>query len=202
MYNDFEYLYMVRMQDSDAIEFMQKKFSKLVWKKAHILYKSRFPIGLTLDDLYQEGSIGLHNALFGFNEDKKVGLAHYVQLCVESSIKSAIRKSNGKAYSMLNPDFSLDMAISEDKSLFLHEVIGDDSFASDPEKMSHYLDAKKVEEEVMKLLNPLELDVYKMRDLGFSYRDIATNFNLTEKKVDNILQKIKRLMVKASKKLL
>lgn len=192
MYNDFEYLYMVRTQDSDSLNFMLEKFNKLIWKRAHTYFNQRRPVGISVEDLYQEGSLGLVNALYSYNESMSVGLAYYIQLCVESTMKSIIRKSKGKSFSLLNPDHSLDMTISEDNALFLHDVVADESFRSSPTKMSQYYYALEVEKSVIDSLSKTEAFIYIMREKGHSYKDISLYVQLSEKNVDNILQKIKR----------
>lgn len=199
MYNDFEYLYMIRTQDRDALEFMFEKFNKLVWKRAHMFFVQRKPIGISVDDLYQEGLISLNAALYSYDESINVGLAYYIQLCVESSMKSLIRKSRGKSYGLLNTEYSLDMTISEDNALFLHDVVADRSFNNDPLKMSEYLEAKKIENKVLLKSDDVEVKIYKMRESGYSYQEISKVVNLSEKKVDNKLQKIKRALNNESK---
>lgn len=194
MYNDFEYLYMIRTQDRDALEFMFEKFNKLIWKRAHTYFIQRRPIGITVDDLYQEGLISLHTAFYSYDESMEVGLAYYIELCVESSMKSLIRKSRGKSYGLLNTEYSLDMSISEDNALFLHDVVADKSFINDPIKMSDYLEAKKIEKKVLLKADDVEVKIYKMRESGYSYSEISKVVNLSEKKVDNLLQKMKRAL--------
>lgn len=199
MYNDFEYLYMIRTQDKDALDYMFEKFNKLVWKRAHTFFAQRKPVGISVEDLYQEGLISLHSALYSYNETIDVGLAYYIQLCVESSMKSLVRKSRGKSYGLLNSEYSLDMSISDDNALFLHDVVADKTFTNDPLKMSDYFEAKSIEKTVLKNSDDIEVLIYRMRESGYSYSEISEVVKLSEKKIDNKLQKIKRALNKGSK---
>ena len=47
---------------------------------------------------------------------------------------------------------------------------------------------------IYKQLNPLEKEILKLKLRGFKYFDIANKLNITKKKVDNTLIKIKKII--------
>lgn len=192
MYNDYEHLYMIRQRDNDAIEHMYERYHRLIWKRSHDFCKRYVLAGAVVEDLHQEGAISFIDALYSYDEALNVGLAYYVQICVESAIKSALRKLRSKSYGLLDTSLSLDMAITEDRSLFLYDVIADTKFQRDPLRMSHYYEALRIQQRVFKMLTDDEIRIYTLRENGYSYKDIAYALKLTEKKIDNILQKVKR----------
>lgn len=194
MINDFEYLYMIRQHDEDAFFAVLDKFNRLIWKRAHDLLMAQKPQGIVAADLYQEGFIGFYESLYSFNESKEVGFAFYVNLCVVSCIKTALRKCRGQSYRLLDNRFSFDMAISEDESLFLADVVESDHQRYNPQFMAVYYEAEQILEGILRSLTPLEQHVYRLRDLGYSYQEIAQQLDITPKHVDNIIQKVRRKM--------
>lgn len=195
MFNDFEYLYMARMNDESALRILFQRYQNLIWKRAHEFFLSRAPIGTVVEDLFQEGTIGFYDSLYSYDESMNVGLAYYIQLCVESSIRTYIRKCRSKSYTLLDSKNSLDMTISEDQNLFLIDMVMDQSFQTDPVRMYYYLEAKRVEAQVLSMLTEVERMIYKLKYEGYSYRYIAQKLGKSEKYVDNTLQKIKRILL-------
>lgn len=194
MIGDFEYLYMIRKNDEDALEIMMDKFDRLVWSRAHFYFNMYRPQGISVQDLYQEGRIALYESFFSYQEERNVGLAYYIDLCVSSRIKTELRRCRGYSYRMLDTSYSLDMSISEDGSLCLGDLVSDDNIKSDPARMSHYFEAKEILNKIYSGLSDLEKEICQLRQDGFSYNEIALLLKIEAKKVDNVVQKVRRLV--------
>ncbi|HEY4537993.1 MAG TPA: sigma-70 family RNA polymerase sigma factor [Erysipelothrix sp.] len=192
MIGDYEYLYMIRQKDEYALEAMIEKYDRLIWKRALTFYNTYRPCSIEIEDLYQEGKYGLYESFYKYDESLGVGLAHFVDICVSSRMTSCLRRCNGKAYKLLDYAQSLDMNVSEETSLKLYDVIGCDDPKIDPQFMTLYYEAEDILDELLKHLKHQDKKVYELLREGYSYKEIAEKLNITNKKVDNILQKIRK----------
>jgi RNA polymerase sporulation-specific sigma factor len=156
--------------------------------KKYLRYgKSR---GLDLNDLVQEGLIGLSEAIRDFKTQKEVKFSTFANMCIEKQINSAITKANRAKHRLLNESLSLDdKGTEDDKSLI--ETIYDPN-ESDP---SDYLvDLENRQEFYNKLkdeLTPLEMEVLSLRLKNFDYKEIALKLNKSYKSIDSALQRVK-----------
>lgn len=198
MIGDFEYLYMIRKNDEDALKTMLDRYERLIWSRSHRYCNMYNPDGITVQDLYQEGSIALYESFFSYEEERKVGLAYYIDLCISSRIKTELRRCRGLSYQMLNTSYSLDMNISEDNSLSLVDLVACDDVRRNPELMAHHLDALQVMDQILSKLDETEAEIYNLRNQGFSYSEAALLTNVSPKKVDNVVQKIRKLIAQQS----
>lgn len=192
MIHDFEALYMIRQSDVDAFRYMREKYVRLIWKRAHTFYNDQKPEGVVVEDLYAEGCIGFYESLYGFSELKNVGFAYYVSLCVESHIKTLLRRCRGKSYRLLDSRYSLDISVAEDGTLSLGDLQSDTDQRNDPSYMAIVYDALQYQEAVFKEQSVESVEAYILRDAGYSYKEIAEHLNLSEKKVDNLIQKVRK----------
>lgn len=195
MISDFEYLYMLHQNSEDALDIVMGKFKRLLWKRAYELYTQQKPIGISIEDLFQEGFLGFYDAIYTFKEIKDVGFAYYVNLCVISTMRTALRKCRSQSYKLLDSKWSLDLFVTEDKSVYLADMIESQDITSDPVVVAHYQDARKIERKVLETISEKERVIYTMREEGFGYREIAERFNISPKNVDNIIQKVRRRLV-------
>lgn len=195
MIGDFEYLYMIRKNNDEALKEMLERYNRLVWSRAHRHFNIYNPDGISVQDLYQEGRMALYESFFSYEEERKVGLAYYIDLCITSKIKTELRRCRGYSYKMLDTSYSLDMSISEDHSLNLGDLSACTRTEYNPQKMSHYQDALKIAGGVLSQLSELEIEICTLRYQGFSYSETALLTNVSAKKVDNVIQKVRKLFL-------
>ncbi len=187
---------MMRQNCDFATCVMLDKYEGLLWKLSFQHFNIQNPEGIQVHDLYQEAKIGLLEALFTYQESREVGLAHYVSICVESHIKSALRRCRGKAYRLLDSRFSLDMNVSEDNTLTLQEMVACENLEYNPSYQANLLEIESELHERLESLLPLEKEIYIYWNEGYPYKEIAQLLDCNEKRVDNVVQKIKRLALK------
>lgn len=108
--NDYEQLYLVCENDEYAREKIFNKYKPIIVSiaKKYLTYSNnRFD----LDDLVQEGYIGLNRAISSFNEKENVLFYTFSVVCIERQIKSYYRQFKTlKNYHFYN-SCSLDMEI-------------------------------------------------------------------------------------------
>lgn len=158
----------------------------------HKLVKSPIPLEIDLDDLYQEGLLGLMHAVENYDEKRNILFASFASKCIENEIRTFLRKQRSFSYRILSNAISLDMPISEDDNLCLMDTISSNSKDYDPVYLAHIAWAKEQIPLIRETLPAVQWKVYHKHHLGYSYKEISQEFNLSEKDVDNIIQKIKK----------
>ena len=147
-----------------------KKYQPLLYKEASQYVNNK----IEYEDLIQEGMIGLIMAINGYDERKNVLFSTYAYLCIDKRIKNYIKKMNNK-----NNKMYLDNNIEcIDKKEPINELIEQEFFDSIIKFKNN--------------LNFIESIVFDLKINGYSYNQISSILEIPEKKVDNILFKIRK----------
>lgn len=176
--------------DENAMEQIVQLFRP----KVSAISREYFLVGAGLDDIIQEGMIGLFKAVYVYNPEKNHNFGSFASLCIERQIQTAIKNANRKKNSPLNsyvPISQFDDRNDDEEKLKL--VLVDDD--SDIEQ--NYIDRELnvvVMSKIKTLLTNEQFKLLKMFLNGKSYVDMAQTLNITTKQVDNNLQAIKRIL--------
>lgn len=189
-YNDFELLYLTCAESEEAYDILYSKYKPIVEIKAKKYLRYAQGKGLDLNDLIQEGMIGLSEAIRDFKTRKDVKFSTFANMCIERQINSAITKASRIKHRSLNESLSLDDKVTDDDKSLIETIT--DSNETDP---SNYLVDLETKEEfydiVKKELTPFELEVLSLRLKNFDYKEIASNLSKSYKSIDSALQRIK-----------
>ena len=140
--------------------------------------------GLETDDLAQEGAIGLLKAIDRYNPAQGIPFASFALLCAERQMISALRSTQRAKHNPAEPPLSI-----ED----LEREVPSDSPMENPEEMLLMQEKlHSVFRMAEERLSPLEKKVLADFMKSASYRDTATRLGLTEKSVDNAMQRVRR----------
>lgn len=133
---------------------------------------------LEFDDLFQEGLLGLLSAIYSFRDDKNTAFRTFASKCISNNIKTAIRSATREKNTPKGGVVSLnDIDIPSVTSL-------EDSIIS-REGASGINTFLKTE------LSELEFSVIRLYLADNSYREIARKLSVSEKTVDNAIQRIR-----------
>jgi RNA polymerase sporulation-specific sigma factor len=184
---DNEIIKRIHKHDDDAVEYLLKKYGYLVKREVRTVYL----IGAEMDDLSQEGMIGLFKAMRDYQPEKDTSFVTFASVCIRRQIQNAITNSNRKKHVPLNSYVSLYMNSEEDDNFMLEERLVT-SREEDPEKLLIAKEQQKDRNErIQKELSKLEKQVLTLYLQGMSYEAIAEHLGKTEKAVDNALQRIR-----------
>ena len=133
MYDDYELLYLISEENEDAKDIFYEKYKPLVEIKAKKYYNQNGYNGYELNDLIQEGMIGLANAINDYSEDKNVKFSTFANICIDRQLLSFIRNTSRNKHLVLNSSISID---EENKTTgrTLLDILNDNSIDKDPEK--------------------------------------------------------------------
>jgi RNA polymerase sporulation-specific sigma factor len=189
-YNDYEILNYIADADQDAIDLMYKKYEPLIYSISKKMLNCNKNIGLELNDLIQEGMLGLQDAIDTFNTDEETTFYTYAQTCIKRKILSYIISANRIKKKALNEAVSIDFTddTGENKNieyLFKNDNINPENILINEETQ------KELYEIAANKLSKTELQVFELKASGFNYKEIAEILDKTPKQVDNTIQRIK-----------
>lgn len=186
--DDKQLIEQFRAGDDFALEELLKQGKPLI----NQIVRKYFLIGAEIDDLVQEGMIGLYRAIITFDNSKDVNYKSYARVCIERAVFNAIKSANSKKNLPLNQSISLSLQESgendEDDDIVAY-VTWDDS---DPESiLINRENYTKLFEKATQNLSVFEKNVLKLYLDGLTYNEIAEKLDKSAKSVDNGLTRIK-----------
>ena len=168
-----------------ALEEIFKQNKPLINK----IVRKYFLIGAELEDLMQEGLMGLYRAIITYDKYKDANFTTYAKVCIERSVLNAIKSANSKKNLPLNNSISLNVITTneeDEEELFLAwDDNNPESIIINKEK---YL---KLFDKATQNLSVFEKNVLELYLDGLSYVEIAHRLDKSNKSVDNALTRIK-----------
>ncbi len=184
-YNDYELLDYIAENNEDANNIMYKKYEPLIYKTAKRMYKHGKKLGLELNDLIQEGMLGLSKAIDAFDEHGDTMFYTYAKLCIERKMLSYVISSGRSHQKALNESISIDSAFSDLEYAFKNDTSNPEKILINEEKKQDLINKAK------DILTDFELQVFDLKASGFNYKEIAELLDKEPKAVDNAIQRIK-----------
>ena len=187
--NDYELIYLVEEKDENALNILYDKYKPIVDLKAKKYLKYGKKIGLEYEDLYQEGMLGLSEAIVSFDQEKNAQFKTFANLCMERQIFSLLKKASRKKHTLLNDSVSLDEKINDDENTLLDVFF---EKGTNPSELYEYKESKKeLFEKIYSILTPLEKEVFDLKINNFDYNEISQLLNKSYKYVDSSIQRIR-----------
>lgn len=188
-YDDEELLYLISDNNDETKEIICKKYKPVI-----SFYANKYSIyvegkGIDYNDLYQEGLIGLLNAINNFKEQKDIKFSTFAFLCIKRKILTAVKNANRKKHSILNESYSLDYKQDDDIRSF------DNTLSTTYGGLEDVLVGKEDSEYFNRRLNDdltdFERMVYDLRINDFTYEEIAQTLGKTQKSIERTLDRIR-----------
>lgn len=192
--SDFELIARTHMHDEEAWCDLLKRYERLVYMLLHKYMHVIKVLRLDMDDVFQEGNLGLVDAISNFDEKRCMPLYPFAKMCIERKIQSYFRKHSSLAHTMFRNAFSLDQSISEDEQMYLHDVVASPPTLYVPHEYMKQAYLWEQVETILEECSDLERLIFKSRLEGYSYHWIATQYNVKSKFIDNTMGKIKRAL--------
>lgn len=190
-YNDYELVtYIVSDNSEEATEILYDKYRPLIinFSKKMIPYCQNG--GLEINDLIQEGLMGLNSAIKHFNEQKNITFYTFAKTCIERKIISAAISTRRLKHKILNESLPFEMKKEDDETYYADYLLKDES--PDPESLLLNNEREQILTDCIKnVLTDFELQVFELKLNRFSYEEIANILDKNKKAIDNALQRIK-----------
>lgn len=186
--NDYELLSYIS-EDGTANEIIFKKYKPLIVETANRLYIYCKKMGVEINDLIQEGLVGLNKAINTFSESHETTFYTYASKCINRSIISYIVRLGRLKNKVLNDSLFLEL-YDEDQSNGFGKSLADNSY--NPENILISEEGKKeILDIIDNYLTDFEKEVINLKINGFKYKEIADMLGKDVKFIDNCIQKIK-----------
>ena len=149
-----------------------------------------FLIGGDVEDLIQEGMIGLYKAIINFDPKKNVSFKTFASTCIRHQLQSAIKVSSSEKNKILSSAISISDSPLDEEDGDL-EIFIPSSLPSPDDKVLEKERFKEIKDKIIDTLSALELKVLSLYLKGYSYQEISSLGGLSKKSIDNALTRIK-----------
>lgn len=173
--------------DENAIEKLLSSFKPLVNKIA----RSYFLTGGDIEDLVQEGMIGLYKAIKTFKKGKTASFMTYAGTCIKNQIQTAVRIASSEKNMVLSTALPIERNDSFDDEEEEIEIVLPSPLPKPDEKVENKENFETITKQIVKSLSQLELKILISYLKGYNYSEIAQQNNISKKSVDNALSRIK-----------
>lgn len=137
--------------------------------------------GLESDDLTQEATLALMDSALTYDKNRNASFRTYASVCITRRIISAYKTASRMKHTPLNEFLPLDGVMSE--------------FLADENPLSIIINREETKmfwEDVNNNLSEFELAVLFLRIKGRTYSQISKELFVSEKSVDNAVQRMRR----------
>lgn len=176
-----------KVGDVDSIEKLLIEYKPLVNKIA----RSYFLTGGDIEDLVQEGMIGLFKAIKNFQSDKNASFKTFATTCIKNQIQTAVRVASSEKNMVLSTALPIDQQDNFDEDGDDIEIVLPSPLLKPDEKIENQETFDLITKKITKVLSELELKILISYLKGFNYAEIAEQNNISKKSVDNALSRIK-----------
>lgn len=173
-----EELAVLALHSAEAQAVLLKRYLKLVRYHA-----GRYASALVdAEDLMQEGSIALLQAVSGFDPEHGSSFSAFAQTCMINKMRSVVRRSGSCAAPVA------DIVQIMDEKGELADAETPESILLDKENYAH------CRMQVMALLSAKEWEILQCILAGATYAKAAEQLGISLKSVDNAMQRVRRKM--------
>jgi len=188
--NDNELLFLISENNEDASNLLISKYRNLILLNLKEYLQEYNIIGVEVADLYQEGLIGLLQAINSFDPKRDTTFYTYANKCIKSSLLSAFRQTFRMKNRILNNSYSLDRLIENSNNNY-YEILKD--YRNDPDLLlSREEDENEIINRVKGRLSNNEKTIFELKLKGLSNSEIATLLDKDKKYVENTMFRINK----------
>ena len=178
---DYELVYLAQDGNEDAINIIYDKYKPIIIKKSKNAIVFVTHHGIEINDIMQEGYIGLEEAIRNFSQDNEATFYTFANLCIDRQILNFLRKINGNKDRILNDAIMLDDSL--EKTLKDNYNIEENLLGKD--------NNDQITKKIRNNLTEFEKNVFDLRIKGYSFEEISKNLNKDLKSIYNTLQRIR-----------
>lgn len=188
--NDNELLSYISESNEDASELIYQKYSPLIVSTAKRMYTYCKNNGLELNDLIQEGMLGLNQATHTYNDKREASFYTYAKTCIERKIITLVVGTTRLKHRFLNQSLSYEMPDENGDEGKLEFLLKDTKSNPEEQLISSEYEAELISK-MKAVLTDFEQQVFELKISYFNYREIAEILDKEPKAVDNALQRIR-----------
>lgn len=174
--------------DEIAMNELLIKYKSIVNKIA----RSYFLVGGDMEDIIQEGTIGLYKAILGFNPNRSTSFKTFAVVCIKHQIQTAIKIASSEKNKILSSALPIwEQSDGEEDYESRLEIIIPSDLPSPDDSLIANENIQELKAKIKKSLSPLEVKVLNLYLKGYSYKEISDLGEISKKSIDNALTRIK-----------
>lgn len=170
--------------DEEAINELFARYKNLV----NAIARSYFLVGGDIEDIVQEGMIGLYKAIRSYTPDKKASFKTFANICIRHQIQNEVKKASSEKNKILSSAIPILEGLGEEED---GEVVIISDLPSPDAQVIAKENAKELNQKVNEKLSHLERKILALWLRGYNYNEIATLGEVNKKTIDNALTRIK-----------
>ncbi len=175
-YADTDLLHLAQQGNYDALLSLLTKYIPLVKARSSVFVQDP----TEFEDFFQEGMVALFGAIRSFKQESGT-FSSFAKICVDNALISHLRAIQKKS------------SIPADKLLPLNDFLQPVSADADPQDIFIAKEAVQTRKKTLVTqLSDREYEILSHYLNGESYQTIAHTLNISEKSVDNAIQRIRR----------
>ena len=194
--NDYELLYLVRQKDEEALALLMEKYRPKIYGIMYRLTSAsnfRYSTSDGQSDLYQRCQIAFPDIIDNYREDCSQ-FSYYVGLCIDSTVRSELRRQRSNANHSFATSTSLDLLLQENNGGYLMDLMPNMNSDFDPLYHQRVDEALVLIRSIEKDLTEEERIIWRRRRGGYSYNEIAEELHINPKRVGYKALKIKKIL--------
>lgn len=187
-YSDEELVFNAQKGDTNAELEIFSRYKNVVSKNC----RSFFLIGGDVEDLLQEGMVGLYKAIKNYKPTKNASFLTFANLCIRRQIQSAVKKATSQKNLLLSTALPIgeEVSFDDDEETGFEIIIPSNEPTPDSELISQE-NIKEIKQQIREKLSQMELKVLANYLNGKNYDEISLKTGLAKKSIDNALTRIK-----------
>ena len=186
--NDNELVYLCSENNENATIELINKYKGMILIILKDFLKKYKIVGIEISDLYQEGLIGLLNAIETYDKDRDVTFYTYANACIKSSIITTIRSTFTQKNRILNTSYSLDKMF-EDSENNCYEIFKDEREEPNKKLIDHE-ETVELTNRIKSKLSENEKVIFELKLQGLDNKEIAELIDKDRKYVENTIFRI------------
>lgn len=185
--NDEKLIELAQHGDGNAVNTLLIKYKSLASKIA----RSYFLTGGDIEDIIQEGMIGLYKAIMHFSKNKNASFTTFASICIKNQIQSAIKIASSDKNKALSSAMPITEQVDDDDEDGKIEIIIPSLSPSPDDEVIAKERLKEIATIIKSTLSDMEYKVLCLYLKGFNYDEISKASGLNKKSIDNALTRIK-----------
>jgi len=183
---DEELVNLAQQGQEDAMNGLLSKYKSLVNK----ISRSYFLVGGDMEDIVQEGMIGLYKSITHFDNQKNASFKTFATTCIKHQIQSAVRIASSEKNKLLSQALPIaeDHNEEDDEEI---ELLIPSSLPSPDDEVLKNEKRFEIYSIINQNLSDMEKKILALYLKGYSYNEISEIANLSKKSIDNGLSRIK-----------
>jgi RNA polymerase sporulation-specific sigma factor len=170
--------------DNQAMGLILEKFEPMVKS----IISKYYGTWADFEDFTQIGFVGLIQAVYNFKEDSNTKFSTFAYLNISSEIKSFLTYLNRQKNKVLTEAVSME---SNDDNFNENS----DYYFENPEDNQDNNFLTYLIEDTIQDMKDEEQEILKLWFRGYSYNEVSEKLEVKNKKVDNTIQKVKKILV-------